>query len=72
MTPVFPEPWIISHTCLVWGSTFSEEYGDLGGGPGRPREMINGLEVGVYEERLWDLISCYEKSPSSDLITQGG
>lgn len=52
MTPVFPEPWIISHTCLVWGSTFSEEYGDLGGGPGRPREMINGLEVGVYEERL--------------------
>lgn len=37
---------------------------------GRPREMINGLEVGVYEERLWDLISHYEKRLSGDLITQ--
>lgn len=39
---------------------------------GRLRELINGLEVGVYEESLGDLISCYEKSPSGDLITQGG
>ena len=34
MTPVFPEPWIISQTCLIRVSIFSEEYGDLGGDPG--------------------------------------
>lgn len=36
------------------------------------QDLEGELEVGVYEERLWDLISYYEKSPSGDLITQGG